>query len=91
MHASQHLVKAAVPRCCCFLLGRGHAQESKDPYAGENMLMLYDRWNKLQKALCVTNKEEDKSFDISKIPDIYDSVKYDYMHNSHLDVDFSEV
>jgi inositol-hexakisphosphate/diphosphoinositol-pentakisphosphate 1-kinase len=75
-----------VPRCC--LSRRGYAQESKDPYGGENMLMMYDRWNKLQKALYLT---KDKSFDISKIPDIYDSIKYDYIHNSHLGIDFSEV
>jgi inositol hexakisphosphate/diphosphoinositol-pentakisphosphate kinase len=28
--------------------------------------------------------EKKQQFDISKVPDIYDSAKYDAIHNSHL-------
>ena len=36
------------------------------------------RWSKLEKDFY--NKKKEK-FEISKIPDIYDSIKYDLMHN----------
>ena len=50
--------------------------------------MMWDRWKKLEKAFY--NSEADQ-FDISKIPDIYDSIKFDCIHNSHLDCDYSKV
>lgn len=37
------------------------------------------RWGKIEKDFCTKNK----SFDISKIPDIYDCIKYDLQHNQH--------
>ena len=37
------------------------------------------RWAKLEKDFTTKNK----TFDISKIPDIYDCVKYDLQHNQH--------
>ena len=37
------------------------------------------RWAKLEKDFTTKNKK----FDISKIPDIYDCVKYDLQHNQH--------
>ena len=49
--------------------------------------MMFDRWRKLQKAVYV---QKASSYDISKIPDIYDSIKYDCIHNRHLGFDFSE-
>lgn len=52
------------------------------------MLMMWDRWKKLEKAFY--NSEAD-TFDISKIPDIYDSIKFDCIHNSHLRCDYSKV
>eukprot|EP00048_Salpingoeca_helianthica_P003890 m.71548 g.71548 ORF g.71548 m.71548 type:complete len:1135 (+) comp12954_c0_seq1:1094-4498(+) len=45
-------------------------------------LFLY-RWEKLEKDFY--NKKKDH-FDVSKIPDIYDQLKYDVYHNSHLDL-----
>ena len=45
------------------------------------MLMMYDRWRKLERAMY---KPKDDTFDISKVPDIYDSIKYDALHNKHL-------
>jgi inositol hexakisphosphate/diphosphoinositol-pentakisphosphate kinase len=37
------------------------------------------RWSKLQQ-----NLYKKGQFDISKIPDIYDAIKYDLLHNHHL-------
>lgn len=37
------------------------------------------RWGKIEKDFCTKHKR----FDISKIPDIYDCIKYDLQHNNH--------
>lgn len=37
------------------------------------------RWGKIEKDFFTKNK----NFDISKIPDIYDCIKYDLQHNQH--------
>lgn len=37
------------------------------------------RWGKIEKDFYTKNK----NFDISKIPDIYDCIKYDLQHNQH--------
>ncbi len=39
------------------------------------------RWRKLLKSFF---NEKKGLFDISKVPDIYDSAKYDAIHNAHL-------
>ena len=49
---------------------------------------MFDRWRKLLKAF---HNEKKKQYDISKIPDIYDSAKYDAIHNSHLPLDLQPV
>ena len=41
---------------------------------------MFKRWLKLEKDL----KMSDGKFDISKVPDIYDMLKYDYLHNFHV-------
>jgi inositol hexakisphosphate/diphosphoinositol-pentakisphosphate kinase len=43
--------------------------------------VLVPRWRKLLKSFYNEKKQQ---FDISKVPDIYDSAKYDAIHNSHL-------
>ena len=100
---------------------REWAASTSQPCGGERLLLLYDRWRKLAKALYSEKKaaaarkaaaaaseaagggngEKEKEeatppppaaaaafdgagFDISKIPDIYDSAKYDAIHNAHL-------
>jgi len=40
---------------------------------------MHRRWGKIDKDFCSKNK----NFDISKIPDIYDCIKYDLQHNQH--------
>lgn len=52
-------------------------------FKDEPVSMMLQRWEKLEKDLY--NKKKD-SFDVSKIPDIYDQLKYDIMHNSHVDL-----
>jgi hypothetical protein len=50
--------------------------------------MMFDRWRKLERTLY---SKKENTFDISKIPDVYDSIKYDCIHNKHLGLDFQEV
>ncbi|XP_065883522.1 inositol hexakisphosphate and diphosphoinositol-pentakisphosphate kinase 2-like isoform X2 [Dysidea avara] len=49
-------------------------------YFSESLKLMLARWKKLEKDF----KCKDGKFDISKIPDIYDCIKYDMLHNSHL-------
>uniref|UniRef100_A0AAR5P9Z2 Inositol hexakisphosphate and diphosphoinositol-pentakisphosphate kinase n=1 Tax=Dendroctonus ponderosae TaxID=77166 RepID=A0AAR5P9Z2_DENPD len=48
-------------------------------YHGESWDLMYRRWSKIEKDFYTKNK----TFDISKIPDIYDCIKYDLQHNQH--------
>ncbi len=47
-------------------------------YHDESWELMLRRWSKLEKDFY--NKKKQK-FELSKIPDIYDSIKYDLMHN----------
>eukprot|EP01004_Peranema_trichophorum_P010772 NODE_959_length_2221_cov_38.303622_g820_i0.p1 GENE.NODE_959_length_2221_cov_38.303622_g820_i0~~NODE_959_length_2221_cov_38.303622_g820_i0.p1 ORF type:complete len:446 (-),score=85.44 NODE_959_length_2221_cov_38.303622_g820_i0:289-1626(-) len=62
--------------------------EGKQPCENEKMLLLHDRWRKLYRGFYLEKKG---MYDCSKIPDIYDSSKYDLIHNSHLDLPFREL
>lgn len=46
-------------------------------YSGETWELLERRWAKLEKDF----KTKSGKFDISKIPDVYDCIKYDLRHN----------
>ncbi|CAH0551018.1 unnamed protein product [Brassicogethes aeneus] len=48
-------------------------------YHGETWELMGRRWGKIEKDFFTKNK----TFDISKIPDIYDCIKYDLQHNQH--------
>lgn len=48
-------------------------------YHGETWDLMARRWGKIEKDFSTKHK----SFDISKIPDIYDCIKYDLQHNQH--------
>ncbi|CAN1162845.1 Inositol hexakisphosphate and diphosphoinositol-pentakisphosphate kinase VIP2, partial [Linum perenne] len=54
------------------------------PCGSEGFLLMYARWRKLEKDLYNERKER---FDITQIPDIYDSCKYDLLHNAHLNLE----
>ncbi|CAF0824579.1 unnamed protein product [Brachionus calyciflorus] len=47
-------------------------------YHDESWELMLRRWSKLEKDFYNSKKNE---FEISKIPDIFDSIKYDLMHN----------
>ncbi|EDV28949.1 uncharacterized protein TRIADDRAFT_19973, partial [Trichoplax adhaerens] len=51
-------------------------------YMGESLVMMYKRWTKLEKEF-----KRNDLFEISKIPDIYDCIKYDALHNRDLRLD----
>jgi len=48
-------------------------------YGGESLFLALQRWRKLTTELHRPRK--DSGFDISKVPDIYDAVKFDLRHN----------
>ncbi|XP_010550091.1 PREDICTED: inositol hexakisphosphate and diphosphoinositol-pentakisphosphate kinase 2-like isoform X2 [Tarenaya hassleriana] len=53
------------------------------PCGSEGFLLMFARWRKLERDLY--NERKDR-FDITQIPDVYDSCKYDLLHNSHLNL-----
>ncbi|XP_058442888.1 inositol hexakisphosphate and diphosphoinositol-pentakisphosphate kinase 2 isoform X14 [Malaya genurostris] len=56
-------------------------------YHGETWELMGRRWGKIEKDFCTKSK----NYDISKIPDIYDCIKYDLQHNQHtLQFDLAE-
>ncbi|XP_075677724.1 inositol hexakisphosphate and diphosphoinositol-pentakisphosphate kinase 2 isoform X4 [Dermatophagoides pteronyssinus] len=48
-------------------------------YYGETWDLMQRRWSKLEKDFKLKNGK----YDITKIPDIYDCIKYDLQHNQH--------
>ncbi|XP_068629845.1 inositol hexakisphosphate and diphosphoinositol-pentakisphosphate kinase 2 [Battus philenor] len=89
--AAMQLVNNPV-RCCAhvhaliqnlvqIVLAKKDDPKTKDTilYHGETWELMGRRWGKIEKDFCTKNK----SYDISKIPDIYDCIKYDLQHNQH--------
>ncbi|GMH30492.1 hypothetical protein Nepgr_032335 [Nepenthes gracilis] len=54
------------------------------PCGSEGFLLMYARWRKLERELYNERKER---YDITQIPDVYDSCKYDLLHNAHLNLE----
>ncbi|XP_027923059.1 inositol hexakisphosphate and diphosphoinositol-pentakisphosphate kinase VIP2-like isoform X2 [Vigna unguiculata] len=54
------------------------------PCGSEGFLLMYARWKKLETDLY--NERKDR-YDITQIPDVYDSCKYDLLHNAHLNLE----
>jgi len=48
---------------------------------GETYSLMSERWEKLYRDFYSVKKQQ---YDLSKIPDIYDCIKYDMLHNSHV-------
>jgi inositol hexakisphosphate/diphosphoinositol-pentakisphosphate kinase len=74
-------VYGRVQRLCQFIRDR-RAQGVPDDYSlcgKETVVMMQDRWDKLAEDLF--NKETGV-YDISKVPDCYDGIKYTIMHNA---------
>ncbi|XP_078429870.1 inositol hexakisphosphate and diphosphoinositol-pentakisphosphate kinase VIP2-like isoform X2 [Wolffia australiana] len=68
-------------------LGKSHIDMARIsaglPCGSESFLLMFARWKKLERDLY--NERKDR-FDITQIPDVYDSCKYDLLHNSHLNL-----
>ncbi|XP_061678438.1 inositol hexakisphosphate and diphosphoinositol-pentakisphosphate kinase 1 isoform X1 [Syngnathoides biaculeatus] len=52
-------------------------------YHSETLELMLQRWSKLERDF----RMKSGRYDISKVPDIYDCIKYDTQHNSSLDLD----
>ncbi|XP_072943701.1 inositol hexakisphosphate and diphosphoinositol-pentakisphosphate kinase [Epargyreus clarus] len=91
IRAALDFVKDPV-RCCAhvhaliatlvrIVLAKKDDPKTKDTilYHGETWELMGRRWGKIEKDFCTKNK----TYDISKIPDIYDCIKYDLQHNQH--------
>ncbi|KAM9854875.1 inositol hexakisphosphate and diphosphoinositol-pentakisphosphate kinase 2 [Aulostomus maculatus] len=52
-------------------------------YHSETLELMLQRWSKLERDFRMKNGR----YDISKIPDIYDCIKYDTQHNASLDLE----
>ncbi|CAM9563815.1 unnamed protein product, partial [Phaeothamnion confervicola] len=48
---------------------------------GETLLLMLDRWRKLHKEMYSAKVDR---FDITKVPDVHDNVRYDCLHNEQL-------
>lgn len=56
-------------------------------YLGETLHLMADRWEKLYKDFYSAKQG---MYDLSKVPDVYDSIRYEILHNSHLNLDGME-
>jgi hypothetical protein len=56
-------------------------------YANETPTLQLERWRKLYNELYDVATG---SFDLTKVPDIHDNIRYDVLHNSHLDLPGTE-
>ncbi|XP_051114666.1 inositol hexakisphosphate and diphosphoinositol-pentakisphosphate kinase VIP2-like isoform X2 [Andrographis paniculata] len=54
------------------------------PCGNEGFLLMFARWRKLERDLY---NERKGRYDITQIPDVYDSCKYDLLHNAHLNLE----
>ncbi|KAL4488441.1 hypothetical protein ABPG72_013009 [Tetrahymena utriculariae] len=50
--------------------------EPLETCGNESLILMYKRWRKLTVDLLQNN-----IYNISKVPDVYDNIKYDYLHN----------
>uniref|UniRef100_A0A915HEC3 Inositol hexakisphosphate and diphosphoinositol-pentakisphosphate kinase n=1 Tax=Romanomermis culicivorax TaxID=13658 RepID=A0A915HEC3_ROMCU len=62
-------------------LKRDNMSQKKHLYCGETWDLAERRWSKLVKDFKHVKKGGEFVYDISKIPDIYDCIKYDLEHN----------
>ena len=60
---------------------RSHVEENK-LYLNETFSLMLDRWEKLNKDLWSSKTGQ---YDLTKVPDVYDMIRFDVLHNSHLE------
>ncbi|CAM9112148.1 unnamed protein product [Choristocarpus tenellus] len=58
----------------------GRGSETQMPAGGETLFLMLERWHKLHIELL----KEGHGFDITKIPDVHDNIRYDCLHNTHM-------
>ncbi|RHY05424.1 hypothetical protein DYB36_000668, partial [Aphanomyces astaci] len=57
------------------------SKKKKEPCGRETLEMMRERWAKLYRDFY---SKKHNTYDLSKIPDIHDCIRYDAMHNAHL-------
>jgi inositol-hexakisphosphate/diphosphoinositol-pentakisphosphate 1-kinase len=63
-------------------LAQSKGNDEKLPlYMGETFSLMSERWEKIYRDFYSFKSEK---YDLSKLPDIYDCIKYDLLHNSHV-------
>lgn len=64
------------------LRSREDSSEPPPPlYLGETYALMADRWDKLNKDFF---RKKIGTYDLTKVPEVYDMCRYDILHNSHL-------
>lgn len=58
------------------------SETERKPYGDESPMVMYERWHKIIGELY--NADGNKKYDCSKIPDVFDSCRYDLLHNRHI-------
>lgn len=62
-----------------FSLLHAEADEATPLYMGETFSLMFERWDKIFRDFYSTKTD---TFNLSKIPDVHDCIKYDLLHNS---------
>lgn len=57
------------------------ADEKTPLYMGETFSLMFERWDKIFRDFYSAKTDK---YDLSKIPDVHDCIKYDLIHNSHV-------
>jgi inositol hexakisphosphate/diphosphoinositol-pentakisphosphate kinase len=81
---SQKLSNCHTPGANSMLTGETDFTDSPSQdklYNNETFELMLERWGKLHKDF-YSNKMN--MFDLTKVPDVYDMIRYDILHNSHL-------
>ncbi|CEF63679.1 Inositol hexakisphosphate and diphosphoinositol-pentakisphosphate kinase [Strongyloides ratti] len=77
-------ISGYVERMCNIIKANKFKNPTKSLYLNESWNLAERRWGKELTEFRKINKDGGIEFDISKIPDIYDNIKYDMEHNPDL-------
>ena len=50
----------------------------------ENLLLMFKRWKKIEEDFLTKDTNGEEAYDISKLPEVCDNIKYDMIHYSEL-------
>ncbi|KAE9415420.1 hypothetical protein Angca_004264, partial [Angiostrongylus cantonensis] len=79
-----HEIAGYVEQMCNIIKDNKHSKPHRTLYLNETWDLAERRWGKELREFRRENKVGDVEYDISKIPDIYDNIKYDMEHNPDL-------